>query len=267
MNRTRRTVADLRALRGVQQLTMLHVESVEEAAAADSAGIDLLSIEDPIWTAEMRAAVPNSFVFVGLLYGHLVTTEDYLRAAHRALLLGGDAVYCAASLQTVERLAAEGIPVCGHAGLIPSKRTWTGGFRAVGRTASSAQLVFDQVRALEDAGAFAAEIEVVPARVAAEIAKRSELLLISMGAGAGCDGQYLFSSDVLGSHDGHYPRHARVYRDFRAEHERLQKERVAAFGEFAADVASGAYPAENHEVKINDQEFDAFLTQLSPTPR
>ena len=145
------------------------------------------------------------------------------------------------------------------AGLIPSKRTWTGGFRAVGRTASSAQLVFDQVKALEGAGAFAAEIEVVPARVAAAIAKRSELLLISMGAGAGCDGQYLFSSDVLGSHDGHYPRHARVYRDFRAEHERLQKERVAAFGEFAADVASGAYPAANHTVDIDDEEFAAFL--------
>ena len=116
MNRTRRTVADLRALRGIRQLTMLHVESVEEAAAADAAGIDLLSIEDPIWTAEMRAAVPNSFVFVGLLYGHLVTAEDYLRAAHRALLLGGDAVYCAASVATVEALAAEGIPVCGPRG-------------------------------------------------------------------------------------------------------------------------------------------------------
>ena len=266
MNRIRRTVADLRALRGVRQLTMLHVESAEEAAAADAAGIDLLSIEDPIWTAEMRAAAPNSFVFVGLLYGHLVTTEDYLRAAHRTLLLGGDAVYCAASLQTVERLAAEGIPVCGHAGLIPSKRTWTGGFRAVGRTADSAQLVFEQVKALEDAGAFAAEIEVVPARVAAETARRTSLLLISMGAGAGCDGQYLFSSDVLGSHDGHYPRHARVYRDFRAEHERLQKERVAAFGEFAADVASGAYPAVNHTVEIEDEEFAAFLRAL-PKPR
>jgi 3-methyl-2-oxobutanoate hydroxymethyltransferase len=262
VNRGRRTVADLLAGRGTRQLTMLHIESVEEAAAADAAGIDLLSIEDPIWTAEIRAATPTAFVFVGLLYGHLVTTDDYLRAAHAALLLGADAVYCAASLETVRRLAAEGIPVCGHVGLIPSKRTWTGGFRAVGRTADSARLVYDQVRALEEAGAFAAEIEVVPERVAGEIAKRSSLLLISMGAGAGCDGQYLFSSDVLGTHDGHYPRHARVYRDFRAEHERLQKERVAAFGEFAADVADGQYPATGHTVAITDEEYRSFLEQL-----
>jgi 3-methyl-2-oxobutanoate hydroxymethyltransferase len=261
--RERVTVAELRAAKGTRQLTMLHVTALEEAAAAHGAGIDLLSIVHPLWDKQFRAAAPDAFVCVGLLYGQLVTTEDYLRAAFAAMADGADSVYCAASLGVVAALAAEGIPVCGHAGLIPSKRTWTGGFRAVGRTADSAMLVYRQVKALEDAGAFAAEIEVVPDRVAAEVSRRTSLLLISMGAGAGCDAQYLFAEDILGSNPGHVPRHAKRYRDFRAEYERLQAERVAAFGEFAQDVKTGAYPEAGHCVGIADAEYDAFVAALA----
>lgn len=262
MDRHRKTVAEMLALKGRRQLTMLFVTTPDEAAAAQAAGIDILSIIDPLWTPEMRAAAPTCFVQVGLLYGQLATFEDYLRAAHRAIQLGGDCIYCAASLDTVRRLRAEGIPVVGHTGLIPSKRTWTGGFRAVGKTCESAMLVYRQVKELEAAGAFAAEIEVVPERVAAEISKRTSMLLFSMGAGAGCDAQYLFAEDVLGYNEGHVPRHAKIYRNFRAEYERLQQERIAAFREFAADVATGRYPAPEHLVGIADEEFAAFRQQL-----
>ncbi len=263
--RPRPTVADLLAAKGRRQLTMLHVTSVDEAAAAEAAGIDLLSIIDPLWSPAFRAAAPTAFVCVGLLYGSLVTTTDYLRAAFAAMELGADSVYCAASLATVSRLRAEGIPVCGHTGLIPSRRTWTGGFRAVGRTVDSALLVYRQVKELEQAGAFCAEIEVVPERVATEISRRTSLLLLSMGAGTGCDAQYLFAEDVLGANRGHVPRHAKVYRDFSAEYDRLQRERVAAFTEFAADVRSGAYPAPEHMVSIENEQFEAFLGELPAT--
>jgi 3-methyl-2-oxobutanoate hydroxymethyltransferase len=262
MSRERVTVAELLALKGQRQLSMLHVTTVQEAAAADAAGIELLSIADPLWSTEFREAAPSAFVCVGLLYGELVTTDDYLRAAFAALRIGADSVYCAAGLDTIARLRQEGIPVCGHVGLIPSRRTWTGGFRAVGRTAESALMVYEQVKALEAAGAFCAEIEVVPERVATEISKRTSMLLLSMGAGAGCDAQYLFAEDVLGSNAGHVPRHAKTYRNFRAEHDRLQAERIAAFGEFSADVASGTYPAPEHSLRIADAEYDAFLAQL-----
>ena len=198
----------------------------------------------------------------GLLYGQLVTAEDYLRAAFTAMHTGADAVYCAASLETVARLRAEGIPVCGHVGLIPSKRTWTGGFKAVGKTATTAMQVYEQTRRLEEAGAFAAEIEVVPEAVASAIARRTGMLMISMGAGRGCDAQYRFAKDVLGAHDGHYPRHAKRYRDFLAEYRRLQQERIAAFSEFAADVRSGRYPEERHLVRIDERELAAFETAL-----
>jgi 3-methyl-2-oxobutanoate hydroxymethyltransferase len=85
---------------------------------------------------------------------------------------------------------------------------------------------------------------------------------MSMGAGSGCDAQYLFAEDVLGYTRGHKPRHAKVYRDFRAELDRLQGERVAAFKEFRADVETGAYPEEKHLVPIADDEFAAFMKAL-----
>jgi len=262
MIHNRLTVADLRALKGKRQLTMLFVDTPDEAAAAAIAGIDILSIIDPIWTPEMREAAGQCFVQVGLLYGELCTYEDYLRAAHRAMKIGGDAVYCAASLDTIKRLSAEGIPVISHVGLIPSKATWTGGFKAVGKSAASAMAIYEHVKQLEEAGAIGAELEVVPDRVAAEISKRTSLLMLSMGAGPGGDAQYLFAEDVLGYTLGHKPRHAKTYRNFRAEYDRLQQERIAAFKEFAADVSSGAYPEEKHLVPIADAEFANFLAKL-----
>jgi 3-methyl-2-oxobutanoate hydroxymethyltransferase len=142
--------------------------------------------------------------------------------------------------------------------LVPARATWTGGFRAVGKTAEDALRLFDEVKAYENAGAFAVEIEVVPPEVATEISKRVGILLWSMGAGAGCDAQYLFANDILGYTEGHVPRHSKVYRNFRAEYDRLQAERVAAFREFAEDVANGAYPEERHLVRMPDSELTAF---------
>ena len=241
---------------------MLFVDTLDEAAAASAAGIDILSIIDPVWTPEMRAAAGNCFVQVGLLYGPLCTYEDYIRAAHRVVMIGGDAVYCAASMDTITRLAAEGIPVISHVGLIPSKATWTGGFKAVGKTADSAINIYKHVKQLEAAGAIGAELEVVPDRVAAEISKRTSLIMLSMGAGPGGDAQYLFAEDVLGYTRGHQPRHAKVYRNFRTEYDRLQQERIAAFKEYKADVLSGAYPEKRHVVSIDDAEFNAFMKKL-----
>jgi 3-methyl-2-oxobutanoate hydroxymethyltransferase len=258
----RLTVAGLRAVKGKRQLTMLFVETPEEAAAASAAGIDILSIIEPLWSPAMREAAGDCFVQVGLIYGQHCTYEDYLRAAHKNLMIGGDAFYCAGSLDTIAKLAAEGIPVVGHVGLIPARATWTGGFKAVGKTAAEAMRVYQHVKELEAAGAVAAEIEVVPARVASEISKRTSLFLMSMGAGSGCDAQYLFAEDVLGYSRGHQPRHAKVYRNFRAEYDRLQRERVAAFQEFRADVEKGAYPEDKHLVPIVDAEFEAFVKGL-----
>ena len=78
----RLTVHDLRNLKGKRQLTMLFVETPEEAAAASAAGIDILSIVEHLWSSAMREAAGDCFVQVGLIYGQHCTYEDYLRAAH-----------------------------------------------------------------------------------------------------------------------------------------------------------------------------------------
>lgn len=263
MTQKRLTIADLRALKGKRQLSMLRVETLEEAEAAEKAGIDMLSVPPHLLGPAFREAAPTIFAIPGLEYGDYVSAEEYLRAAFKAMKAGGDAVYCAASLSIIRRLGEEGIPVCSHTGLIPSKATWTGGFKAVGKTAESALSIWNQVRALEEAGAFAAEIEVVPEDVARAISERTSLVMISMGAGAGCDAQYLFTDDVLGQNRGHVPRHAKIYRNFAAEFDRLQNERVAAFREFHADVTSGAYPESRHKLSVERSQLDAFLSQIS----
>lgn len=264
MYHTRPSVADLRArkARG-EKLTMLFVETPDEARAAAAAGIDMLSIIAPLWKPQMRDAAGDCFVQVGLLYGKLCTAEDYLRAAHAAMQTGGDCVYCSASLDIQKLLCDNGIPVVAHVGLIPSQCTWTGGFKAVGKTANSAKAVWDHVKRLEQIGCFGAELEVVPDRVAGLIARNTPLLMLGMGAGPHADAQYLFAEDVLGHGTNKQPRHAKRYRDFSAEYARLQQERIAAFGEFIADVKTGTYPATEHCVPISDSEFDAFCAAVN----
>jgi 3-methyl-2-oxobutanoate hydroxymethyltransferase len=175
---------------------------------------------------------------------------------------GADAVYCAASIETVRRMADEGIPVIGHVGLIPHTCTWTGGFRAVGKTADGAMQVFERCKRYEDAGAFGVEIEVVPPDVTAAISKHTSLFLISMGGGAGGDCQYLFACDVLGTNTGHVPRHARQYANLANEYARLQDLRISAFRAFAADVRSGAFPAEPHLVAAPKTEMEEFRRRM-----
>lgn len=263
MPRTRPTVADLRALKGKGQRTMLRLETLNEARAAEAAGIDIASVPPELVThPEYAAAAPGLFSMTGKAHPEAGTPDDYLRFCGQMLHAGADALYCSGSLRTVEYLAREHIPIVGHVGLVPSRATWTGGFKAVGKIAQDAIALFNECRAYQDAGAFAVEIEVVPVEVATEISKRLDLLLWSMGAGPGCDAQYLFSADILGENRGHVPRHAKAYRDFAAEHDRLQAERIAAFTEYRDDVASGAYPAHGHLVQMNPEERDAFLTGI-----
>lgn len=263
MRKNRPTVADLRAIKGKRQLTMLRVLTLEEAEAAEKAGIDIVSVPPELCLdPRYRDVAPTLFTMPGENFFEIGTADDFVRWAFRMYKGGADAVYCSASYATVKRMADEAIPVIGHVGLIPSRKTWTGGFKAVGKTVQSALQVWEAVRELEKAGAFGAEIEVVPVEVAEAISKRTSLVMLSMGAGSGCDAQYLFAEDILGTNRGHMPRHSRVYRNFAAEYDRLQNERIAAFREYVADVESGAYPEERHIVRMAPAELDSFLDAI-----
>jgi 3-methyl-2-oxobutanoate hydroxymethyltransferase len=263
MSRQRPTIADLRAIKGKKQLTMLRVMTLEEAEAAERAGIDIVSIPpDLLLDPQYRDAAPSLFSMPGENFFEIGTADDFVRWAFRMLKASADAVYCSASVATIKRMADESVPVIGHVGLIPSRRTWTGGWKAVGKTAESAVEILQAVRQLEAAGAFGAEIEVVPVEVAEAISQRTSLFMLSMGAGTGCDAQYLFAEDILGTNRGHMPRHSKVYRNFAAEYDRLQQERVAAFSEFVADVNTEAYPEDRHIVRMAPEELKKFQAHL-----
>ncbi|MDH3263209.1 MAG: 3-methyl-2-oxobutanoate hydroxymethyltransferase, partial [Paracoccaceae bacterium] len=258
------TVASLMAARGRHRFAMLRVEMLEEAAAAEAAAVELLSVPPAmIMDSRFREVAPNAFAFPGENFYEIGGTGDFLRWAMPLVKHGADGVYCSGSLATVRALADHAIPVCGHVGLIPSKRTWTGGFRAVGKTLDSAKRVWEQVNELEAAGAFAAEIEVVPHQITEAIAGKTSLFLVSMGGGAGGHAQYLFTDDVLGQNRGHVPRHAKVYANFAAEYDRLQQMRIAAMRAFADDVHGGAYPSGEYLVEAGAEVVAAFRDWLS----
>lgn len=260
----RLTVADVRALKGKHQFTMLRVENEQELEAAQKAGVEMVSVPPALMLKPyFRDIAPTIFAVPGDNFYEIGTADDFVHWAFPLFKASADAVYCSASLATVRRMADEAIPVIGHVGLIPSRSTWTGGMKAVGKTAESAMAIFRAVKAYEQAGAFGAEIEVVPGPVAAAISERTHLFMVGMGAGSGCDCQYLFADDVLGQNRGHVPRHAKQYRNFAAEYDRLQAERIAAFSEFVSDVKTGAYPEARHSVGVDDAELSQFLDRLN----
>ena len=91
------------------------------------------------------------------------------------------------------------------------------------------------------------------------ITDKVEIVTMSMGSGSDCDAQFLFSNDVLGWNEGHIPRHARVYRNFKKEYARLQEERILAFKEFHEDTINKKFNDPKINVQIKDDEFDKFL--------
>jgi 3-methyl-2-oxobutanoate hydroxymethyltransferase len=257
--RKKYTVYDLQQLKGKRCLTHIHVKSPEEAAAAEQAGVDLMSCSFDSPEAQARlpmlvAAAPSSFLSGATPHG-LASPEEAIRVAFRALELGASSVYCSASPFIIEAMARERIPVVGHLGMVPRHVTWTG-YRAIGNTFEEARELYDRMKELENAGAYAAELEVVPHNLARWLCSQTKMLLMSLGSGNGCDTQFLFSDDILGDYAERPPRHAKSYRNFLAEHARLQKERVAAFNEYIADVKEGRFPERCHLV-----EMDAALLE------
>lgn len=265
-------VEDIRNMkRRGEKISMLYVTTHEEAAAAAAAGIHMLSIEGRFFDAEMLEAAGNCFVQVGLPTGGwgsfqgraLATAEDYLRAAYHFSAMGGDSYYCGASFDVQQTLADNLVPIVAHVGLIPANITWTG-WRAVGKTASEAERLWRKVQRLEEIGAFGAELEDVPDRVAKFICENTSLIMLGMGAGPHADAQYLFTEDVCGYGANHKPRHGKVYRELGPDLQRIQSQRIAAFQEFKVDVNSGVYPAPEHVVPIKDDEYEQFLKTVTP---
>ena len=260
------TVKGLRDQKGKRTLVETLPFSPEEAAAAEAAGIDTMKVRfDPAQpgpAADIRKAAPNTFMAFSVPLVAAASADEAVRLGYEAMKLGADAIMCQWSPRFIEAAAEAGIPVQGHAGLVPRKSTWTGGLRAVGKTIDEAMWVYREIKAFENAGAYAVEVEVIPEDLLTEISTRTTLLTSSIGGGSGGDIQFLFAEDILGNNPPPYPRHSKQYRNLYKMKEEMQNERIAGFKEFIDDVQTKKFPASEHVIKAPDNLISAFLSKV-----
>jgi len=154
--------------------------------------------------------------------------------------------------ESVQAIVQSGIPVMGHLGLTPQHLHTLGGFRTQGRTQASAQKLIDDALCLQQAGAYAIVLELVPLELAALITHRLNIPTIGIGAGPNCDGQVQVFHDLLGLFTDFTPKHAKQYAQ-------LGKTTVDALTSFIAEVNLGAFPTEQNSSHM----ASSVLEQLS----
>ncbi|GAB2594664.1 3-methyl-2-oxobutanoate hydroxymethyltransferase [Streptomyces capparidis] len=263
---TRRiTVRDIAAAkRRGEKWPMLTAYDSLTASALDEAGIPVLLVGDsaanvhlgydttvPVTVEEMlmlsaavvrgtrRAMVVSDLPFGSYQEGPvqaLRTAARFLKeAGSGAVKLEGGA----RTLPQIETLVQAGIPVMAHLGLTPQSVHAFGGYTVQGRSEEAAHQLLRDAKAVQDAGAFAVVLELVPAELAAEVTRSVDIPTVGIGAGPHCDAQVLVVTDMAGMGAGRTPRFVKTYANLRAD---LQ----GAARAFAEDVVGQAYPAEEH---------------------
>ena len=253
------TVKEILQCKGNKKLTEVYTHNSLEAESCELAGIEMIISSERNDIEGIRNAAKNTFLTVGLQYGKYLNELEILHRCFYLYKKGADAIYCPQSYKFIKSISDEGIPVVGHTGFIPYKSTFYGGFKAYGKTANEASIIYDQTLRLQDAGAFAIEIEIVPSKVAEYISKNVDVFIIGMGSGQGCDAQYLFSEDILGYNKGHIPRHAKVYSDLSEDYKKIKTKAINAYKNFKEEVILKKYPEKKHDIDIPDNEYSDFL--------
>jgi 3-methyl-2-oxobutanoate hydroxymethyltransferase len=202
-----------------------------------------VTLDDMIYHTRMVVRGTSRALVVGdVPFGVTAVEEDGVRAAVRLMQQGGcQSVKLEGGVSVaplVRRLVGTGIPVMGHVGYTPQS-VHALGTRVQGRDEANARRILLDALALQEAGAWAVVLELVPAPLAAAVTERLSIPTIGIGAGPGCSGQVQVWHDLLGLYEDFVPRHARRFR-------MLGDETVAALDEYAAAVADGSFPlAEN----------------------
>ncbi len=183
------------------------------------------------------------------------TPEDALANAGRFLReAGAQAVKIEGGVRVqriVDALVKAGIPVMGHIGLTPQAINALGRVRVQGKNREQARALLHDALAVQEAGAFAVVLELVPEQLAAAITARLRIPTIGIGAGASCAGQIQVITDVLGL-GSFVPRHAKPYADLRGTI-------LAAASAYRADVEAGTFPAEAQATRMDDAVLDEVL--------
>ena len=263
------------------RIVMVTAYDAPSGRIADAAGVDLILVGDSaamvvlghdstvpatmdeliILTRAVNRGARRPLVVADLPFGSFqISTEQALENAIRFVKeAGADAVKLEGAGPAVARVRAltgAGVPVMGHVGLTPQTATMLGGFKAQGRTAAKAVEVYEDALALQEAGCFAIVLEAVPTPVAEAITDALEIPTIGIGAGASCDGQVLVWHDLLGLYEGHAPRFVKQYAN-------LAPVIQTAISDYAAEVRSGSFPAEQHTYSIPEEELALFEEALA----
>jgi 3-methyl-2-oxobutanoate hydroxymethyltransferase len=274
------TLGDLAEMKGRdQKIVMVTAYDAPGARLAEEAGIDILLVGDtaamvvlghdstvPVTMDEMlfltrtvARTVERPIVVGDMPFGsYHVSDEDAVLNAIRFVKEGGADVVklegAGPSLSRAAAIVAAGVPVMGHVGLTPQTETMLGGFKTQGRTAAKARRLLADALALEAAGCFSIVLEAVPTPVAARITEALTVPTIGIGAGAECDGQVLVYHDLLGLTEGRAPRFVKRYAN-------LAEEIRGSLSTYAAEVRSGAYPAEEHTYAMPEDELELFSAE------
>ena len=183
------------------------------------------------------------------------TPDDAVLNAGRFLREGGtQAVKVEGGVRSariIDAIVKAGIPVMGHIGLTPQAINAIGKVRVQGKTREQARQLLADALAVQEAGAFAVVLELVPGQLAAAITERLTIPTIGIGAGAGCSGQIQVITDTLGWGDW-TPKHARRYADLRGTI-------LGAVGQYKADVEAGTFPADAETVLMDPAVLDEVL--------
>ena len=246
-----------------ERFSMLTAYDMYTAQIFDEAGIELLLVGDsasnnvygnetslPVTVDELipltRAvahAASRALVVADMPFGSYETGADealhtavrFMKetGAHAVKLEGGVRSY-----KQIRRIVGAGIPVMAHIGFTPQSEHGLGGHIIQGRGSGAKQLLED-AHAVQDAGAFAVVLEMVPATIAAKVTEQLSIPTIGVGAGPDVDGQLLVWTDFAGMSDGRVPKFVRQYADVRTV-------LFDAVTQYRADVESGVYPAPEH---------------------
>ncbi len=254
-----------------QKLVCLTAYDYPTARIVDEAGVDMILVGDsignvihgygntiPVSLEEITSAciavkrgTERAMVIADMPFGtYHVNEDESVKNALRLMKYGGaEAVKLEGGrnrVDLVRRLVDEEIPVVAHIGLTPQSVYKMGGYRVQGRTAEQAKRLIEDAKLLEDAGAFAIVLELVPREVAQMITDELSISTIGIGAGLGCDIQVLVLHDLVGMTFGRQPRFVRQYANVRDV-------MTEAIHNWARDVRSGAYPADAESYGLTEE--------------
>jgi len=272
----RLTVGDIAKLYADgQRIPMLTAYDYPTAKLLDEAGIPLLLVGDslgrvmlgyeneiPVSMADMlhhTAAVTrgakHALVIGDMPFLSYATAEKAVANAGRFLAeAGAQAVKLEGGVRSgrmMEAIVKAGIPIMGHIGWTPQAANATGKVRVLGKNRDQARALLHDALAVQEAGAFAIVLELVPEQLAAAITERLRIPTIGIGAGAGCSGQVQVVTDLLGL-DAWHPKHAKPYADLRGTI-------LAAARAYAGDVAAGTFPGPDQTVRMDDAILEDVL--------